>query len=76
MLPNRESVGEHLARVKQIRQPIDHKHSRVLREPLQLGVRKRADHDPVNIARQTETRDQARALIHVVAPAKAAMDSS
>ncbi len=52
VLPHREQIGEHLAGVQQIRQPVDHRHRGVTSELDDLVVRKGADHDPIHVARQ------------------------
>ena len=52
VLRNREQVGEHLAGVQQVGQPVDHRDVGVLGQLLDLGVGERADHDPVHVARE------------------------
>src|ERR687891_1100415 len=51
-LPDRHDVGERLAGVELVRQPVDHRHVRVLGELVHVGLSERADHDPVEVARE------------------------
>ena len=50
MFDHRQKVGHDLARVAAIRQPVDHRHMRVMRDFLDLCVIVRSDHDGIGHA--------------------------
>src|SRR5215212_2515229 len=49
---NRHHVGQRLARMGRVGQPVDDRYRRVLGELLHFGLRVRTDHDPVEVARE------------------------
>ena len=51
-LANRHHVGQRLARVRAVRETVDHWDRRVAGELLDVFLRERADHQPVEVARQ------------------------
>ena len=55
-LTHREDVGQDLTRMQMISEPIDDGNAGVPRELFNVSVGKRADHDPVDIARQHACR--------------------
>ena len=56
VLLDREQVGEHLAGVGQIGEPVDHRNRGVARQLFDLGVVERADHDPIDVTGQDPSR--------------------
>ena len=51
-LPDREHVGERLARVELVREAVDDRDVGVLGELVHVGLRERPDHDRVQVARE------------------------
>ena len=51
-LAQRQQVGERLARVMVVGEAVDHGHARELGELVDVGLRVRADHDRVEVARE------------------------
>ena len=51
-LAQREQIGQRLARMMVVREAVDHGHARELRQLVDVGLRERADHDRVEIARE------------------------
>ena len=51
-LADREHVGERLARVELVREPVDDRDVGVLGELVHVRLRERPDHDPVEVARK------------------------
>ena len=65
-LAQRQQVGQRLARVVIVGEAVDHGHARELGQLVDVGLRERADHDRVEVAREHH-----RGVAHRLAAARA-----